>query len=105
MSIHVGGPAVATPNRLRHLWVGLEHEVTRLYWQLDYATSAAAADAEANDNVATPAQIDCYARELPLMRLAFAGLTHLDFSVLEEKEWEDCKTIAATLVFLFLLTT
>jgi hypothetical protein len=30
MSIHVGGPAFATPNRLRHLWSGLGHEVTRL---------------------------------------------------------------------------
>lgn len=105
MSIHVGGPAFATPNRLRHLWVGLGHEVTRLCRQLDYAASAAAADAEANDNVATPAEIDCYARELYLMRLAFAGLTHLDFSVSEDEEREGCITIAATLVFLFLSTT
>ncbi|OAL42637.1 hypothetical protein IQ07DRAFT_525751 [Pyrenochaeta sp. DS3sAY3a] len=105
MSIHVGGPAFATPGRLRHLWSGMGHEITRLCRELHPASSAAAADAEANDNFATPAEIERYGRELYLMRLAFADLTHLDFSMSEDDEREGCIAIAATLAFLFLSTT
>lgn len=45
MSMYVGGPAFATPERLQHLWDGDGHEITRTCRLLH--TSSIAADAEA----------------------------------------------------------
>jgi hypothetical protein len=104
MSLYVGGPAFATPERLQHLWDGQGHEITRLCRQLRRNSSAAAADAEAYANDVTPADSELYRGELELMRLAFAGLTHLEYSVSDEEEPEGCITIAAKLAFQFLST-
>jgi hypothetical protein len=104
MNLYVGGPAFATPERLQHLWDGQGHEITRLCRQLRRTSSAAAADTEAYANDATPADTELYRGELELMRLAFAGLTHLKYSVSDEEEPEGCITIAAKLAFQFLST-
>jgi hypothetical protein len=69
------------------------------------ASSAAATDTEANEDSITPVESELYHAELQLMRLGFAGLTHLDYSVSEDEEREGCIEIAAKLVFLFLSTT
>jgi hypothetical protein len=104
MSLYVGGPAFATPERLQHLWDGQGHEITRLCRQLRRTSSAAAADTEAYANDATPADTKLYRGELESMRLAFAGLTHLKYSVSDKEELEGCITIAAKLAFQFLST-
>jgi hypothetical protein len=102
MSLYVGGPAFATPERLQHLWDGQGHERTRLCRQLRRNPSAAAADLEAYANDATPADSKFYRGELGLMRLAFTSLTHLKYSVSDEEEPDGCITIAAKLAFAFL---
>jgi hypothetical protein len=72
--------------------------------QLHRNSSAAAADLEAYANDVTPADSNLYRGELELMRLAFASLTHLKYSVSDEEEPDGCMTIAAKLAFEFLST-
>jgi hypothetical protein len=104
MSLYVGGPAFATPERLQHLWDGQGHELTRLCRQLRRNSSGAAADLEAYANDATPADSKLYRGELEVMRFAFASLTHLKYRVSEEEEPDGCIAIAAKLAFEFLST-
>jgi hypothetical protein len=104
MSMYVGGPAFATPERLQHLWDGDGHELTRTC-RLVHRNSAAA-DAEAYSDFATPEQSKLFwAQQLHLMKHALTCLTHLDYRVSDEDELVGSLDTAAELVFHFLLAT
>jgi hypothetical protein len=104
MSMYVGGPAFATPERMQQLWNGDGHEYTRTY-RLLHTSSSAAADAEAFTDLVTPAESELYRRQLELMAHAFADMTCLDCRVSDEDEMAGCIETAAKFVFPFLLTT
>ncbi|KAK7177733.1 hypothetical protein PSPO01_16218 [Paraphaeosphaeria sporulosa] len=103
LSIYVGGPAFATPERLQHLWAGNGHEVTRLC--RGFSRNAAEADREAYSVNSTPEKSKLYHGQLSLMRHAFVALTHLDYVVSDDDELPGSLDIAAKLVFGFLIAT
>jgi hypothetical protein len=103
LSAYVGGPAFATPARLRHLWAGDGHEMTRYYRQLN--SDAAEGDRMAYSSHSNMEQSQLYHGQLQLMRTALDALTHLDYMVSDEGELAGCLDIAAGLVFYFLKAT
>ncbi|KAF2006572.1 hypothetical protein P154DRAFT_517627 [Amniculicola lignicola CBS 123094] len=103
LSMYVGGPAFATPERLRFLWDGDGHELTRTCRTL--YSHAAEADKEAYSDDVTSGQSKLYFGQLSLMRYAMAGLTHLDYVVSDEDELVGSLEIASKLVFGFLSAT
>ncbi|PVH90586.1 hypothetical protein DM02DRAFT_620946 [Periconia macrospinosa] len=103
LSMYVGGPAFATPERLHLLWYGHGHEITRTCRAI--YRHAAEADKEACSGDVTSGQSKLYFGQLSLMRYAMAGLTHLDYVVSDEDELVGSLEIAAKLVFGFLRAT
>ncbi|KAI1523217.1 F-box-like domain containing protein, partial [Pyrenophora tritici-repentis] len=100
LSMYVGGPAFATPERLHLLWDGNGHEITRMCRSL--YPNAAVADKEAYSNEVAYGQSQLFYRQLSLMRYALAGLTHFDYVVSDEDDLVGSLEIAAKLVFGFL---
>jgi hypothetical protein len=103
LSMYVGGPAFATPERLHLLWDGEGHEITRT--RRDLHDNAAEADKEAYSNCVTSGQNKLYYGQLRLMRYAISGLTHLDYAVSDEDEVVGSLEIAAKFVFGLLTET
>lgn len=103
LSMYVGGPAFATPERLHLLWDGDGHKMTRTCLSL-YPT-AAEADKAAITNELISGQSKLYYEQLNYMGYAVTGLTHLDYVVSDEDELVGSLEIAAKLVFGFLIAT
>lgn len=101
LSMYVGGPAFATPERLHLLWDGDGHELTRISRSLHGNAAEADKDACVDDTNSRRSKL--YYGQLNLMRYAIAGLTHLDFAVSDEDELVGSLEIAAKLVFRFLV--
>ncbi|KAF2023770.1 hypothetical protein EK21DRAFT_118432 [Setomelanomma holmii] len=100
LSIYVGGPAFATPERLQLLWDGDGHETLRTCRALNH--NAAEADKMAYPGDVFLGQSKLYYNQLGLMRYVMAGLTHLDYVVSDDDELMGSLEIAAKLVFGFL---
>ncbi|KAF2850621.1 hypothetical protein T440DRAFT_468206 [Plenodomus tracheiphilus IPT5] len=103
LSMYVGGPAFATPERLHLLWDGDGHETTRTCRNLH--DNAAEADKVAYSAHIISGQRKLYFGQLNLMRSAIAGLTHLDCVVSDEEDPLGSLEIAAKLAFGFLIAT
>ncbi|KAH8688619.1 hypothetical protein GQ44DRAFT_667713 [Phaeosphaeriaceae sp. PMI808] len=103
LSMYVGGPAFATPERLRLLWDGDGHELTRVCRSIN--RNAAEADKDAYVDHINSRRSKLYYGQLNLMRYAIADLTYLDYVVSDEDELVGSLEIAAKLVFGFIVAT
>ncbi|XP_014550247.1 hypothetical protein COCVIDRAFT_43170 [Bipolaris victoriae FI3] len=102
MSMYIGGPAFATPARLKLLRLSGSHKITRLCRSI-HATSPEA-DADARTGLVESDEIKLLYRRLQAMARAFSDLTCLDFCVSDNDEMTGCMETAAKLVLYFLIS-
>ncbi|KAJ6267741.1 F-box domain protein [Bipolaris maydis] len=102
MSMYIGGPAFATPARLKLLRLSGSHKITRLCRSI-HATSPEA-DADARTGLVESDEIKLLYRRLQAMACAFSDLTCLDCSVSDNDEMTGCMETAAKLVLCSLIS-
>ncbi|KAJ6267415.1 F-box domain protein [Bipolaris maydis] len=100
MSMYIGGPAFATPARLKLLRLSGHHEITRLCRSIH--ASSPEADADASTGLVGSDESKLLRRRLQVMACALSDLTCLVCSVSDNDEMPGCMETAAKLVFFFL---
>ncbi|KAJ6276556.1 F-box domain protein [Bipolaris maydis] len=100
MSMYIGGPAFATPARLKLLRLSGHHEITRLCRSIH--VSSPEADADASTGLVGSDESKLLRRRLQVMACALSDLTCLVCSVSDNDEMPGCMETAAKLVFFFL---